>query len=75
QTPTSQEFSASADTISFDQSKDQYTLRSFGNRKATLRRFSRSGQTPTRSVSQQIEFSPSHDRVTLHGVTEIQGLP
>lgn len=74
-TPTSQEFSASADTISFDQSKDQYTLRSFGNRKATLRRFSRSGQTPTRSVSQQIEFSPSYDRVTLHGVTEIQGLP
>ncbi|QDT88542.1 hypothetical protein [Gimesia algae] len=75
QTPTSQEFSASADTISFDQSKDQYTLRSFGNRKATLHRFSPLRQSPTRSVSQQIEFSPSHDRVTLHGVTEIQGLP
>ncbi|WP_278465396.1 LptA/OstA family protein [Gimesia maris] len=75
QTPTSQEFSASADTISFDESKDQYTLRSFGNRKATLRRFSPFRQSPTRSVSQQIEFSPSHDRVTLHGVTEIQGLP
>ena len=75
QTPTSQEFSASADTISFDESKDQYTLRSFGNRKATLRRYSPFRQSPTRSVSQQIEFSPSHDRVTLHGVTEIQGLP
>ncbi|WP_417390585.1 hypothetical protein [Gimesia sp.] len=75
QTPTSQEFSASADTISFDESKDQYMLRSFGNRKATLRRFSHSGQNPQRVVSQQIDFSPSHDRVTLHGVTELQGLP
>ncbi|MCA9015727.1 MAG: hypothetical protein KDA77_10390, partial [Planctomycetaceae bacterium] len=74
-TPTSQSFSASADTISFDESKDLYMLRSFGNRKATLRRFSRVGSDPTQSVAQQIEFSPAHDRVTLHGVTGTQGLP
>ncbi|WP_339730914.1 hypothetical protein [uncultured Gimesia sp.] len=73
--PTSQSFSASADTISFDESKDLYMLRSFGNRKATLRRFSRVGSDPTQSVAQQIEFAPAHDRVTLHGVTGIQGLP
>ncbi|QDV48154.1 hypothetical protein [Gimesia fumaroli] len=74
-TPTNQSFSASADTISFDESKDLYMLRSFGNRKATLRRFSRVGSDPTQSVAQQIEFAPAHDRVTLHGVTGIQGLP
>ncbi|QDT40122.1 OstA-like protein [Gimesia alba] len=74
-TPTNQSFSASADTISFDESKDLYMMRSFGNRKATIRRFSRVGGVPNQSVAQQIEFSPTHDRVTLHGVTGIQGLP
>ncbi len=73
--PVNQPFSAQADTISFDESKDLYTFRSFGSRKATLRRFSEAGSTPTMNVSQQIEFSPAHDRVTLHGVTVIQGLP
>ena len=72
---TSQSFSAQADTISFDESKDFYMLRSFGNRKATIRRLSKTGSTPTMNVSQQIDFSPSHDRVTLHGVSVIQGLP
>lgn len=74
-TPVNQSFSAQADTISFDESKDLYTMRSFGNRNATIRRFSRVGSTPTMQVSQQIEFSPAHDRVTLHGVSVIQGLP
>ena len=74
-TPSSQTFSASADTISFDESKDLYMFRSFGNRKATLRRFSRVGSDPNQSVAQQIEFAPAYDRVTLHGVTGIQGLP
>jgi len=75
-TPTSQKFSASADTISFDESKDLYMLRSFGNRKATLRRDSQAGKDPNQGVvAQQIEFSPTHDRVTLHGVTGLQGLP
>ncbi len=75
-TPTSQKFSASADTISFDESKDLYMMRSFGNRKATLRRDSQAGKDPNQGVvAQQIEFSPTHDRVTLHGVTGLQGLP
>lgn len=74
-TPTNQSFIARADTISFDESKDLYMMRSFGNRKATIRRYSQAGKGPNRSEAQQIEFSPAHDRVTLHGVTGIQGLP
>jgi len=50
-------------------------MRSFGNRKATLSRYSQAGKEPNRGVAQQIEFSPAHDRVTLHGVTGLQGLP
>ncbi len=73
--PTTQAFIARADTISFDESKDLYMMRSFGNRKATIRRYAQSGKDPNRSEAQQIEFSPTHDRVTLHGVTGIQGLP
>ncbi|MFK7777081.1 MAG: hypothetical protein QM501_03010, partial [Gimesia sp.] len=74
-TPTSQSFIARADTISFDESKDLYMMRSFGNRKATIRRYSQAGNGPTMSEAQQIEFSPANDRVTLHGVTGLQGLP
>ncbi|QDU47847.1 hypothetical protein Pan110_01570 [Gimesia panareensis] len=74
--PSNQSFIARADTISYDQSKDLYMMRSFGNRKATIRRYSRTGKTSTTpSEAQQIEFAPSYDRVTLHGVTGIQGLP
>ncbi|QDU12051.1 LptA/OstA family protein [Gimesia aquarii] len=74
-TPMNQSFIARADTISFDESKDLYTMRSFGNRKATLRRYSKGGNGPTMNESQEIEFAPTYDRVTLHGVTVIQGLP
>lgn len=74
-TPTNQSFIARADTISFDESKDLYRMRSFGNRKATLRRYSKGGNGPTMNESQEIEFAPTYDRVTLHGVTVIQGLP
>ncbi len=65
--PVAQSFTAQADTISFDESKDLYMMRSFGNRKATLSRYSQAGKEPNRGVAQQIEFSPAHDRVTLHG--------
>ncbi|MEQ9071516.1 MAG: hypothetical protein RLO18_32575, partial [Gimesia chilikensis] len=75
-TPTNQSFIARADTISYDESKDLYMMRSFGNRKATIRRYSRTGKTPSApNQAQQIEFAPSYDRVTLHGVTGLQGLP
>lgn len=74
--PSNQSFIARADTISFDESKDLYMMRSFGNRKATIRRFKRGGKSPSPPVNaQQIEFAPAYDRVTLHGVTGLQGLP
>jgi len=72
-TPTTQSFIARADTISFDESKDFYMMRSFGNRNATIRRLSKTGGVPDTNVAQQIDFSPSHDRITLHGVSVIQG--
>lgn len=75
-TPSNQTFMARADTISYDESKDLYMMRSFGNRKAMILRYNRTGKSSNvPSKAQQIEFAPSHDRVTLHGVTGIQGLP
>ncbi|MCH9654023.1 MAG: hypothetical protein K0U86_11150 [Planctomycetes bacterium] len=73
--PTTQSFIARADTISFDESKDFYMMRSFGNRNATIRRLSKTGNSPDINVAQQIDFSPSYDRITLHGVSVIQGQP
>lgn len=74
--PSNQTFMARADTISYDESKDLYMMRSFGNRKATILRYNRTGKSSNvPSKAQEIEFAPTYDRVTLHGVTGIQGLP
>lgn len=67
-------FHAQADTISYDESKDLYVLRSLGNRKATIWRQERPGGEPSAADAQRMEFVPSRNQLKLDQTTGLQGL-
>jgi len=58
-------FHARADTISFDESKGLYVLRSFGNGKATIWRQKQAGGEFSRADAQWMEFVPSRNQLKL----------
>ncbi len=62
-------FNGRADQITFDQSKGLFTLRSIGNRKATIWRQADLSQPATRVEAQRMEFNPGSKTLNLTSVT------
>jgi len=67
-------FHARADTISFDESKELYMLRSLGSRKATIWRQTQLGGNMSRADAQRMEFVPSRNQLKLDRTTGLDGL-
>lgn len=67
-------FHARADSISYDESKGFYMLRSRGNRKATIWHQTTPGGKRSRFDAQRIEFIPSRKHLKLHHTTGLDGL-
>lgn len=67
-------FHAQADTISFDESKELYILRSIEPRKAMIWRQGSIGQEFSPVVAQRMEFSPKRNRLKFDRTTALQGL-
>jgi hypothetical protein len=63
-----------ADTITYDESRDLYILRSVGRRKAMLWRRLRPGTEPDRARSQGMQFIPSKNSLIFDKTSELQGL-
>lgn len=68
-------FRAVADLISFDQSKELFTLKGLGDRKASIYYQRNPGDQPTRLPGQLIQFIPSRQRVSVQGATGFQASP
>jgi hypothetical protein len=64
-----EDFNGRADQITFDQSKGLFTLRSIGNRKATIWRQADVSQPATRVEAQRMEFNPGSKTLNLTSVT------
>lgn len=69
------EYSGQADTISYDQSKGLFLLRSVGTRMATIWRQPNPGQEPSRVEAQWMEYIPKGNKLKLDRTSAIQGLP
>ena len=52
-------FNALADTVSYDESKGRYTLKSRGNRLATLWREEKVGAPKSKAEARSLEFYPA----------------
>jgi hypothetical protein len=65
-------FHARADTISYDESKEKYILRSTGDRKATIWRQVRPGEDFSRKDAQRMEFLPKRQKLNVFGGTGLQ---
>ncbi|VAX37011.1 hypothetical protein MNBD_PLANCTO02-2936 [hydrothermal vent metagenome] len=68
------EFHARADSISFDESKDLYVLRSIGKQKATIWRQTNIAGDYSRADAQRMEFIPSRNKLKLDRTTGLQGV-
>ena len=68
------EFHGMADTISYDESKGMFMLRSIGTRKATIWRQTRPGAEPSRAEAQRMEFIPSRNDLKTFGTSGVEGL-
>ncbi len=66
-------FHARADTISYDESKELYVLRSLGNPKATIWRRKSIGGEYSRADAQRMEFIPSRNVLKLDRATGLDG--
>ena len=67
-------FTAQSDTVSFDESKGLYILRSFGNRDAEVFRQTALGGDPSRLASRRIEIIPSQGIFRGDRTTGFEGL-
>ncbi|MCA9115704.1 MAG: hypothetical protein KDA79_11515, partial [Planctomycetaceae bacterium] len=67
-------FHARADTISYDESKGLYMLRSLGSRKATIWRQKSTGGESSRADAQRMEFIPARNQLKLDRTTGLNGL-
>jgi hypothetical protein len=67
-------FRAVADHLSYDQSKELFTLKGLGTHEASIYYQKRPGDDPTRAPAQTIQFIPSQQRVKLEGSSGIQGV-
>lgn len=67
-------FHARADSISYDDFKKLFILRSFGTREATLWRQKRPGEKLSRADAQRMEFLPSRNEVRFHRTTGVQAV-
>ena len=68
-------FHARADTISFDESKGLYVLRSLGNSKATIWRQKQVGGEYSRADAQRMEFVPSRNQLKLDQAISLDASP
>ena len=69
-----QTFYAVAESISFDESKGLYVLRSPGAQKATIFRQAKAGAPVARAVAQRMDFNPSTNELKLDQTTGLDGL-
>lgn len=69
-----QTFHAQADTISYDESKEQYVLRSIEPRKATIWVQETPASKPSSAQGQSIKFSPVHKQLKVDRATGFQGV-
>ncbi|MDA0835474.1 MAG: hypothetical protein O2955_21685 [Planctomycetota bacterium] len=67
-------FHGLADQISFDESKDLYTLRSFGQQNATLYRQTQLGGEPNTAFAQTIRFIPELNQLEFDKTTSLDGV-
>ncbi|QDT64121.1 LptA/OstA family protein [Calycomorphotria hydatis] len=67
-------FFAQADTISFDESKGLYMLRSLGERKATIWRQASAGSQSSRADARRMEFIPSKSILKLDQASGLDGV-
>ena len=67
-------FRAVADTLSYDQSKELFTLKGMGTREASIYLQENPGDDPKRLPSQVIEFIPSQKHVNLDRSSGIQAV-
>lgn len=67
-------FRAVADHLSFDESKNLFTLKGLGTHEASIYYQERPGADPSRFPGQTIQFIPSQQRVKLEGSSGIQGV-
>jgi hypothetical protein len=68
-------FRAVADLISFDESKEQFTLKGLGDRKASIYYQRNPGEQPARLSAQRMEFIPSKNRISLEDASGFQASP
>ena len=67
-------FRAVADHLSYDESKELFTLKGLGKHEASIYYQERPGADPSRFPGQTIQFIPSQQRVKLEGSSGIQGV-
>lgn len=67
-------FHALADTVTFDESKGMYILRSEGNRKAAIWRQVTLGSPRSHAEASYLEFNPSRNSLKLDKATGLDGL-
>jgi hypothetical protein len=67
-------FHALADSVSFDESKGLYILRSEGNRKAKVWRQLSAGLEPQKQEGQRLEFNPETNSLKSDRTTAIDGI-
>jgi len=67
-------FHARADTISFDESKERYILRSIEPHKATIWRQESIGEEYSGVEAQRMEFSPKRNQLKFDRATGLQGI-
>jgi hypothetical protein len=67
-------FRAVADHLSYDQSKELFTLKGLGSHEASIYYQKQPGADPSRFPGQTIQFIPSQQRVKLEGSSGIQGV-
>jgi|GEM_PF-527978 len=67
-------FRARSDTVSYDESKELYILRSFGKRKATVWRQLVVGGKSSRQTGRRMEFIPSRNILKIDGATGFDGI-
>ncbi|HVV99779.1 MAG TPA: hypothetical protein VHB77_05545 [Planctomycetaceae bacterium] len=70
-----QNFSAMADDISYDESKQLYVLSSRGKQKAQFFHQMKPGAEWNKVISQRIEFCPTNNKLISHGTTGLDALP
>jgi hypothetical protein len=67
-------FTARAETVSYDESKGLYVLKSFGSGKASVWRQKQIGTPSSQAVGQSIMFIPSQNFLKVDNATTLDGL-